>query len=102
MPFVRRTDSVRILPAKEPGSDAVLTADDLAAYLAWHGVKATTQSFHAGVTHAGEALEREVTAMGADLLVMGAYTHSRLRQLILGGVTRHMLHHSTIPVLMTH
>lgn len=102
LPFLQKADSVRILAAEEQGSDAVLTAGDLVTYLAWHGVTATTQSFHAGVTHAGEGLEREVLAIGADLLVMGAYTHSRLRQLILGGVTRHMLHHATIPVLMTH
>jgi len=37
----------------------------------------------------------------ADLLCMGAYSHSRLRQLILGGVTRHVLEHATIPVMMT-
>ncbi|HET9148157.1 MAG TPA: universal stress protein, partial [Acetobacteraceae bacterium] len=37
---------------------------------------------------------------GADLLAMGAYSHSRLRQLILGGVTRHILEHATLPVLM--
>ncbi len=102
LPLLRNADGVRILSAEEPEGDAALRPAELVKYLTWHGIAATSQTFHAGVTNAGEALEKEVVAIGADLLVMGAYTHSRLRQLILGGVTRHMLHHATIPVLMTH
>lgn len=49
-----------------------------------------------------KALLDACVADGADLLVMGAYTHSRLRQLILGGVTRYVLQEVTLPVLMAH
>lgn len=102
LPLLRKAEHVRILSDEEPEGDAALRPAELIKYLSWHGITASSQAFHAGMTNAGEALEKEVMAMAADLLVMGAYTHSRLRQLILGGVTRHMLHHATIPVLMTH
>ena len=46
-------------------------------------------------------LLRQAVGCGADLLVMGAYTHSRLRQLILGGVTRHVLENAALPVMMS-
>lgn len=102
LPFLRRAESVVVLSAKEQDEDPVLTPAQLCTYLQWHGIRADSRSFASSVTQTGEALENEVRALGADLLVMGAYTHSRLRQLILGGVTRHMLHHAAIPVLMTH
>ena len=50
----------------------------------------------------GEALLRDVKAAHCDMLIMGAYTHARLRQLILGGVTRGVLANTDIPVLMAH
>jgi nucleotide-binding universal stress UspA family protein len=54
-----------------------------------------------GMTN-GEAVLRCAADLDADLLVKGAYTHSRLRQMIFGGVTRHILQEATIPVLMSH
>jgi nucleotide-binding universal stress UspA family protein len=50
----------------------------------------------------GEAILFNAREIGADLLVKGAYTQSRLRQLIFGGTTRHLLEHSTLPMLMAH
>jgi nucleotide-binding universal stress UspA family protein len=50
----------------------------------------------------GQTLLAKADALGADLIVMGAYTHSRLRQLIMGGVTRHLLHGATVPLLLCH
>jgi nucleotide-binding universal stress UspA family protein len=54
-----------------------------------------------GMTN-GEAVLRYAVDMDADLLLKGAFTHSRLRQMIFGGVTRHILQEATIPVLMSH
>ena len=51
---------------------------------------------------AGEALLNQAYAMHADLLVMGAWGHSRMTELILGGTTRHVLEHAQLPVLMAH
>lgn len=97
-PILKRAETVSILSAVEEGG---VSPGELAGYLAWHGVKAQVHSF-AGGSHVGPALLKEAGDMGADLVVMGAYTHSRLRQLILGGVTRHVLHAAQLPVLLCH
>jgi len=70
--------------------------------LAEHGLIA---SLHVLAIHPGpfgQTLLDTAHRLGADLLVMGAYAHSPLRELILGGVTRHMLAHADLPVLMRH
>jgi nucleotide-binding universal stress UspA family protein len=68
-------------------------------YLAWHGIAARPRRIE-GEGGTGEALAR--ACADADLVVMGAYTHSRLRQLILGSVTRHMLQETPMQLLMAH
>ncbi len=50
----------------------------------------------------GEAILAHAAALGSDLVIKGAYTQSRLRQMIFGGATRHILAHSNLPVLMAH
>ena len=52
--------------------------------------------------NAGEALLQRASDGGTDLLVMGAYGHSRMREFVFGGATRHVLRHAKIPVLMSH
>lgn len=98
LPWLQRAEAVRILSAegyqrRGPG------APELAAYLALHGVHAESEVFHVRGA-AGSALLAAARDFGCDLLAMGAYSHSRLRQLILGGVTRHVLENATLPVLM--
>ena len=55
-----------------------------------------------GTDSVAATIDRAVTASGADLLVMGAYTHSRLRELVFGGVTAHVLRTCRIPTLLAH
>jgi nucleotide-binding universal stress UspA family protein len=101
MPFLCKAATVTVLSAREEEDE---TPGTLAGYLAWHGVKASEVTFAAagGGAQVAQALLDEAATRGADLIVTGAYTHSRLRQLILGGVTRHVLHTAGIPVLFTH
>jgi len=101
MPFLERAKTVTILAGAEAG--AVSGAGDLARHLAWHGVEAQIYDVrgHHG-DEVGKTLLTQCDQRAADLLVMGAYTHSRLRQLILGGVTRYILDHATLPVLLSH
>lgn len=99
LPWMQRAQAVRVLSAdgyqrRGPG------AADLAAYLALHGVHAEVSQFHPIEREVGRGLLAAAQEFGADLLAMGAYSHSRLRQLILGGVTRHVLEHAALPVLM--
>lgn len=78
----------------EPGADA-------ATYLARHGVKVTVDRLPSQGRTVAAALRGHATDISADLLVMGAYGHSRLRQRIFGGVTRSMIEEPSLPVLMT-
>ena len=98
--YLEKAEMVTVLTA--PGFDKRAPAEALVAYLAKHKVKATTQVVDPQGKHVGHALLEEATKQNCDLLVMGAYGHSRLREMILGGATREVLAQSTIPVLMAH
>jgi nucleotide-binding universal stress UspA family protein len=101
MPLLGRSGvSVALLVGEEEGRAAYgRSAQD---YLAWHGIESEMRQFAAHGGQTGESLLREMEAFKADLLVMGAYTHSRLRQLILGGVTRHVVSACPVPILFAH
>jgi nucleotide-binding universal stress UspA family protein len=79
----------------EPGAD-------IALHLARHGVKVAVQHIEASDIAVADAILSRLADTGADLLVMGAYGHSRARELLLGGVTRQVLPQMTVPVLMSH
>ena len=95
-----RAEDVAVLVANESGEPGT-SAEDLLAYLGCRGVAAHLERFRAR-ENVGRALLEQSRFSGADLLVMGAYTHSRVRRLILGGVTKHVLSNATMPVLMGH
>jgi nucleotide-binding universal stress UspA family protein len=78
-----------------PGADAAL-------YLARHGVKAEAMQSYADEIGVGDELLARASDLEIDLIVMGAYGHSRLREVVLGGVTQTLLQHMTVPVLMSH
>lgn len=101
LPFLESAEAVTIVSIGDscpPEADA----GALAGYLAQHGVKAKVQTgeVESGKS-VGETLISAAKASDADLMVMGAYTHSRLRELVFGGVTRVVLS-SDLPVLMAH
>lgn len=99
MSFVESADEVFILTA-EGGNTRAVAASQLASYLAWHGITAKTRTFEIADRAGGEDLLNECKELGVDLLMMGAYTQSRVRTLILGGVTSHVLGHAELPVVM--
>ncbi len=99
LPWLQLADAVRILSADEYQRSGPL-APDLATYLALHGVQAELATFRPVDREVGAGMLAAAREFGADLLTMGAYSHSRLRQLILGGVTRHVLEHADLPVIM--
>lgn len=101
MPFLQLADSITVLTYPENERDPTRAAD-LASYLAWHGIKVDAREFTVHPAAIGPTILEQVNMLGGDMLVMGAYTHSRLRQLILGGVTRHMLESAAIPLLLCH
>ena len=78
------------------------TAQDLSRTLARNGLPVEARTVPNTHGRAGEAILSAATSLGCDLLVKGAYTQSRLRQLILGGATSYILSNTTLPVLMAH
>jgi nucleotide-binding universal stress UspA family protein len=75
---------------------------EIAAHLARHGVKVEVKSTPGGGLPIGDVLLSQAAEEGADLLVMGGYGHSRLRETVLGGATRQLLAQMTLPVLLSH
>jgi nucleotide-binding universal stress UspA family protein len=100
LPVLATAKKVVLLTAREPGRR--VEPSELAAYLAQHGIEARTWAFTPGPGSLGDALIEEAGKAGADLLVMGAYGHSRLREMVLGGVTRSILAEANMPVLLMH
>ncbi len=76
--------------------------DAVVAHLARHGVAAETRRLRNGGAKAGDALLGLAAEEGIDLLVMGAWGHSRMREMILGGVTAHVIREAGLPVLLAH
>jgi nucleotide-binding universal stress UspA family protein len=93
---------VRTDPQKDPALKGSIAGADLAETLARHGVKVEAAGIPTAGDDAGHALLRCADDNGCDLIVMGAYGHSRLREYIFGGATQYVLNHLTRPVLMSH
>jgi nucleotide-binding universal stress UspA family protein len=103
MPLLRKAKAVDVvIVANDPGKGEELPGADIAQHLARHGLTVDLKRIVATDTDAGNTLLSHAADTGADFLVMGGYGHSRLRQFILGGVTRTILSSMTVPVLMSH
>lgn len=105
LPLLQRASFVQVVainPSVGYGEHGAVPGADICLHLARHGVQAEAYVGHADSHAVGAALHNQATAIGADLVVMGAYGHSRFRELVLGGVTRHLLQHLEVPMLMAH
>lgn len=106
LPLLAAAEEVIVLSVAERSGDggvaAAVAAHELAAALARHGVTCTTEERAVAAGGIGETLLGAVEATRADLLVMGAYGHSRLRELVFGGATRHVLRTLKTATLVSH
>jgi nucleotide-binding universal stress UspA family protein len=106
LPLLAPSSKVTVLTVESsrPAPDInVLPAADVAEHLARHGLDVTAaRTVVADGLSPADALLDYASDIGADLLVVGGYGHSRTREMILGGVTRDLLRHMTVPVLMSH
>lgn len=103
LPILKRAKSVIVMEVNPKTSEAPhIAGADIATHLARHGVKAEVSSTLAEDIEVGDAILSRIADLGADLLVMGAYGHSRLREYAFGGATLHILRHMTVPVFMAH
>lgn len=100
MPFLEGAEAVKVMST--PGwLDGAASLDQVKERLAWHGIDAEAEERPGeGPIEIGKSLLNTAAEFDADLIVMGAYTQSRIRQMILGGVTRHAVNNSTIPLFL--
>jgi nucleotide-binding universal stress UspA family protein len=101
LPLLARAKQVTVLEI-DPEDGQGRGAHDLAAHLAHHGVEVTAEHTISGDLGPGDVLLSHLADRGCDLLVMGAYGHSRVRELALGGATREVLGQMTVPVLFAY
>jgi nucleotide-binding universal stress UspA family protein len=102
MPFLQRAKVVEVLVVAEPRKHAQVTGARLSEHLSRHGITVEVKRIAKGDADVPSTILSHVADTGADFLVMGGYGHSRLREFILGGVTRTVLTSTTVPVLMSH
>jgi len=103
VPLMAKARRVEIVSVGEDEATFAESRADVIRYLGWHGITATARQVKAPSRNIGDMLLHEASEAGIGMLVMGAYSHSRVRELLLGGVTRHVLANVAVtPVFMAH
>ena len=103
IPFLRRAGRIEVVNVtNERGKQDQIECADLGAHLAHHGLNAVIKRMPLGDVDVAAVLLSHAADEDVDFIVMGGYGHSRLREFVLGGVTRSMLRTMTVPVLMSH
>ena len=103
MPLLERAGSIEVITVtNERGKHDQIEGADMGLHLARHDVKVEVTRLTRGKIDVVDALLSHAADSGADFMVMGGYGHSRLREFVLGGVTRSMLHSMVVPTLMSH
>ncbi|MBK8907946.1 MAG: universal stress protein [Rhodospirillales bacterium] len=98
----RHVSVIAINPHGGTEGHGMIPSADICLHLARHGINVEAQHLYADDVDVGDMLLSRAADQAIDLLVMGAYGHARWRELVLGGATRHILNHMTMPVLMSH
>jgi nucleotide-binding universal stress UspA family protein len=104
LPLMEKADVVHVVVVDPPshGPERSDPGGAVAQYLARHGVRVEIDVLSKTLPRVSDVLMRHAGDMDADMVVMGAYGHSRFREAIFGGATRYMLEHATLPVFMAH
>lgn len=100
LPLLQAADLVTVLVVNT--EDDLASAEEISAHLARHGVKVEAKTETVSGLDIGDAVLNAVSDLSCDMIVMGAYGHSRLREYAFGGVTRHIIDHMTVPTLLSH
>jgi nucleotide-binding universal stress UspA family protein len=102
MPFLTRAKAVDLVIVAEERKNDEVTGVRMSEHLARHGASVSVKRIAKGDLSVQDAILSYAADSSADFMVMGGYGHSRLREFILGGVTRSILNSMTVPVLMSH
>jgi nucleotide-binding universal stress UspA family protein len=102
MPFLAEADKIIALTVGESEEDDLASLTAVAEYLRWHRFEVESRRVASDSGSAPQALMRVARDAKADLIVMGGYGHSRVREIVFGGFTQHMLESAELPVLLFH
>ena len=102
LPLLRAAQKVTVVSIDPENPEQRVPGGDIAVHLSRHGVNVQVSSLAGTDISVGDLMLSYAADRGIDLIVMGAYGHTRLRELVLGGATRNLLQHMTVPVLMSH
>ena len=107
MPLLERAETVVVLSSEPDDSEVDIArghphAEELARFLKSHGIESVSSGMADVDMSASEAIIGQAAEMNADMIVMGAYGHARLREIILGGVTRDLLKQAPVPLFLAH
>ena len=102
MPFLAEADKIIVVTVGESQADDLASLTAIAEYLRWHRFEVESRRITSDSGSAPQALLRVARDAQADLIVMGGYGHSRVREMVFGGFTRHMLAGAELPVLLFH
>ncbi|GBD43837.1 hypothetical protein HRbin40_01320 [bacterium HR40] len=105
IPFLEKAKRVLVTvvdPQSLGGRVGPIAGADMAAHLAHHGIAVEVKDIESGGLDVADVILSHAADEGADMLVMGGYGHSRLREIIFGGTTQYVLEHMTVPVLFAH
>jgi len=103
IPLLRLADTVNVIAFNPRGAaHGQVPGADIGLFLARHGVPVEVSHYRAEDIDAGNQLLSRAADLGSDLIVMGAYGHSRVQEMVMGGVTRTILESMTVPVIMSH
>ncbi|MPZ56016.1 MAG: universal stress protein [Rhizobiales bacterium] len=102
MPLLEKAERVTVLTVSGGAGVPGPSGDQAVSYLQRNGIAAAAMTVEINGRTTGEAILATAGGLGCDLLIKGAFTQSRLRQMIFGGTTQHILEHAALPVLLAH
>lgn len=105
LPYLKAADAVTIGcfdPDMTAANEGIDPGTDVAAWLSHHGCNVTLSQYPSGGLEIGKCIQDRATEVGADLIVTGAYGHSRMREAVFGGTTRTLLEQTGMPLLLAH
>ena len=102
MPLLQKADRVTVLTVTGGTAVSGPSAEQLIRYLQRNGIAAEPLTVELDGKNTGEAILATAESLGCDLLIKGAYTQNRLREMIFGGATQHVLANAALPVLLAH
>lgn len=105
LPFLQLAEQIQVISISKTDEDEkanMIYCDDLRKHLTHHGLNLEVVSIDQSVKGTGATILESAIEFDADLIVMGAFGHSRLKEVVLGGVSRYLLNHTTIPLFLSH